>query len=585
MIRLILSLGLLCSFIHASVIKNVEVMELTNKDTKIEDVMGSKEFKRTKLPFIRHSSKSYIMRLTFDKKALGDASYSIELENEFNVISLQKDIPFINIYKNKVFNLSSDNFIQTLYLKVHNIEQYVNFDVGVYETNDYAAKELLLSKLFGVAYGIIFAAFLYYFALYLFNREKTYIYYSLTQLSMLAILLFISYKELENDQLFMDLIFFFFFLFSNLFTKSFLNTKVNTPRVNFILTVTIYIYIADLLGGWMTDVHFFEDNFPLSFLLIFYLIAGVLVYKQGHKPALFYLIGWGVVIFTFLFVESQFYFTEEPIFIKPLYIIHITTPLESLILAFALSYKMKILEEEKEQQQQFLTHQSKLASMGEMIGNIAHQWRQPLTHLSYIMMNLKTAFEKEKLTKEYFENKTKEATEQLEFMSHTITDFSDFFKVSKKKEEFSLNHCLEEVVNLLSASFKSHEIEVKLNMQSEFFIHSFKGELLQVFFNILNNAKDEFVKNKIKSATININVIEERKRLYVKFLDNAGGIPSSIAQKVFEPYFTTKEKGLGIGLYMSKMIIEKNIGGKLSLESFDHQAEFVVELPYEKQIN
>ncbi|WP_164091353.1 sensor histidine kinase [Poseidonibacter lekithochrous] len=570
---------LFISFLDASIIKKVEVFESTDRSLSVEDIKESKKFKRTKLPFIRASSNIFFLRVTFDKSKLDDELYSVELDTEFNNISVEKDIKYLDIYKNKVLDQSLDSFTETIYIKLNNIDDYVNFNISISESNDYAFKQILLSKFFGVAYGIVFAAFLYYIAFFIFNREKTYIYYALTQLSMLGILLFLSYREIENDRFYMDIIFFSFYLFSNLFTKSFLNTKVNTPIIDKILTYSIFLYTLDMLSGWIFNFYFMADTMPLSTLLIVYLIAGYVVYNQGYKPALFYLISWSIMVFSFLFIEFQFYFTTQELFIKPNYIIHVIAPLESLILAFALSYKMKILEEEKLQQQEFLTHQSKLASMGEMIGNIAHQWRQPLTHLSYIMMNLKTAFERDKLTSEYFDKKSIEAKNQLEFMSHTIDDFRDFFKVSKEKELFSLKIAIDEVINLLSASLNSYKIEVKFEYKNDIEIKSLRGELLQVIFNILNNAKDEFIRKDTSNPIINIHLYKEKKNILIEISDNAGGIKNEILQKVFEPYFTTKDKGLGIGLYMSKMIIEKNIAGKLNVSNIEEGALFSIKIP------
>lgn len=579
MFRVFIYVFLFISFLDASIIKKVEVFESTDRSLSVEDIKESKEFKRTKLPFIRASSNIFFLKVIFDKSKLEDKLYSIELDTEFNNISVEKDIKYINIYKNKVLDQSLDNFTETIYIKLNNEDDYVNFNIGIYESEEYAFKQIMLSKFFGIAYGIVFAAFLYYIAFFIFNRERTYIYYALTQLSMLGILLFLAYREIENDRFYMDIIFLSFYLFSNLFTKSFLNTKVNTPKLDKILTFSIFLYILDVLSGWLIGFYFIADTMPLSILLVVYLIAGYVVYNQGYKPALFYLISWSIMIFSFLFVEFQFYFTTKELLIKPNYIIHIIAPLESLILAFALSYKMKILEEEKLQQQEFLTHQSKLASMGEMIGNIAHQWRQPLTHLSYIMMNLKTAFEKDRLTSDYFDKKSNEAKNQLEFMSHTIDDFRDFFKVSKEKELFSLKIAIDEVINLLSASLNSYKIEVKFEYEKDIDIKSFRGELLQVIFNILNNAKDEFIRKDTSNPIINIHLYKEKKNILIEISDNAGGIKNEIIKKVFEPYFTTKDKGLGIGLYMSKMIIDKNIGGKLDVSNIEEGALFSIKIP------
>jgi signal transduction histidine kinase len=276
-------------------------------------------------------------------------------------------------------------------------------------------------------------------------------------------------------------------------------------------------------------------------------------------------------IFVFLSQSSFSDYNEN-------YMLHIGIPLESLLFSFAIGFKMRQTELEKQQNETILINKSKLASMGEMIGNIAHQWRQPLTHLSYIIMNLKAAYENDKLDKKYLEKKTDEANKQIEFMSHTIDDFRNFFKISKQKEEFSLIECINESINLLNESFKSLDIKLNFNYTENFRIRTYKGEFAQVIFNLLNNAKDEFIKQEIKDAKIIINIIKKEENILIEIIDNAGGISEKIIKKIFEPYFTTKEKGLGIGLYMSKVIIEKNIGGKLEVENTINGAKFIIYL-------
>lgn len=161
-------------------------------------------------------------------------------------------------------------------------------------------------------------------------------------------------------------------------------------------------------------------------------------------------------------------------------------------------------------------------------------------------------------------------------MSHTIDDFRNFFKISKQKEEFSLIECINESINLLNESFKSLDIKLNFNYTENFRIRTYKGEFAQVIFNLLNNAKDEFIKQEIKDAKIIINIIKKEENILIEIIDNAGGISEKIIKKIFEPYFTTKEKGLGIGLYMSKVIIEKNIGGKLEVKNTMNGAKFII---------
>ncbi len=242
------------------------------------------------------------------------------------------------------------------------------------------------------------------------------------------------------------------------------------------------------------------------------------------------------------------------------------------LILFTLSYR-KLQRSQK--QLQHLTYQSKLASMGEMIGNIAHQWRQPLTHISYILMNIKTAYEKDKLSPQYFEKKTKLANAQIKYLSNTIDDFRDFFKNTNQKEEFDLSEAIKEVSNLLKGSFKAHQINVEFDLDENIQVKAYRGEFLQVLFNIFNNAKDEFIKKDIENPILNIKTSIKKEKIKIEIKDNAGGIKKELLEKIFEPYFTTKDKGLGIGLYMSKIIIEKS-DGKLEVQNIKSGASFII---------
>ena len=241
---------------------------------------------------------------------------------------------------------------------------------------------------------------------------------------------------------------------------------------------------------------------------------------------------------------------------------------------FTLFYR-KLIASQK--QLQNLTYQSKLASMGEMISNIAHQWRQPLTHLSYLLMNLKTAYAKDKLTAEYFDKKTNMANAQITYLSNTIDDFRDFFKNTNAKESFNLSDSINEVINLLKDSFNHHYIHIESNLDDNILVKAYRGEFLQVVFNILNNAKDEFLKKEISNPKIIIKTYSTKNDIRIEISDNAGGIKEDQIEKVFEPYFTTKDKGLGIGLYMSKIIVEKS-EGKLEAKNIKSGALFTIKL-------
>ena len=235
-------------------------------------------------------------------------------------------------------------------------------------------------------------------------------------------------------------------------------------------------------------------------------------------------------------------------------------------------------QKEANEKERILAHQSKLASMGEMIGNIAHQWRQPLTELSTILINMELYFERDKLTKERFKNKTEEANTQILFMSKTIDDFRDFFASKKKKERFEISNIINKVTNLMAASLKNNNILLAVEIKDDFEICGFPNEIAQALLNIVSNAKDILLEKSIVDAKISINILSENSKKIITVSDNAGGIEVSPIEKIFEPYFSTKhaKSGTGIGLYMTKTIIEKNNNGKIKIENSQKGAIFTI---------
>ncbi|WP_024787003.1 sensor histidine kinase [Lebetimonas sp. JH369] len=225
--------------------------------------------------------------------------------------------------------------------------------------------------------------------------------------------------------------------------------------------------------------------------------------------------------------------------------------------------------------EQLLMQQSKLAALGEMLGNIAHQWRHPLTHLSLLVQNIEIAYKKNKIDEKYIQNFKNKAIKQIEYMSKTIDDFRNFFKEDKEKKEFNINESVKEVLFLLEGRLKNHNIDVELIEKKEKNIIGFKNEFLQVIMNIINNAVDVLNERNIKNKKIWIKIDDN-----LEIEDNAGGIRKDIFDKIFEPYFTTKfqSQGTGIGLYMSKIIITKHFNGNLNPYNSNNGAVFVIKI-------
>ncbi len=249
-----------------------------------------------------------------------------------------------------------------------------------------------------------------------------------------------------------------------------------------------------------------------------------------------------------------------------------------------IDHRLKIqkkADEEKSKNEQLLMQQSKLAMLGEMIGNIAHQWRQPLMQLSAILMYLDAYNEKGKLTPQKFTRKLDEGNLIIDFMSKTIEDFRNYYKPEKQKEKFLLRDCINSALFIVNSSLKSSGINIVTNYSSNTIeLESFKNEFSQALLNIITNAKDILIQREIKDAKISIDVKEESNRVIISVEDNAGGVEKEILDKIFDPYFTTKHKsqGTGIGLYMTKMIIENNMEGTISVENSLNGARFIIVL-------
>lgn len=232
------------------------------------------------------------------------------------------------------------------------------------------------------------------------------------------------------------------------------------------------------------------------------------------------------------------------------------------------------------EQEELLIQQSKLASMGEMIGNIAHQWRQPISQISAILLNIQARQEFDQCSKEYFDKKVEDANKLTNYMSKTISDFQNFFKPDSIKTLFSIKEACKEALFIVEASLKYHGVNIHFEENEDSQIQGYKNEYSQAILNILNNARDVLLERKVNNPKIKITIKNGKTYGLVKIEDNAGGVSEDIRKKIFEPYFTTKHKskGTGIGLYMSKTIIENNMNGFINIKNTDNGACFTIKV-------
>jgi PAS domain S-box-containing protein len=234
--------------------------------------------------------------------------------------------------------------------------------------------------------------------------------------------------------------------------------------------------------------------------------------------------------------------------------------------------------EQLRQKERMLLQQNRLAAMGEMINNIAHQWRQPLNVLGLMLQQMQLFYEMDSFSAEYLSTSVAKSMGLINHMSQTIDDFRGFFKPDKEKVAFAVHEVVARTVSLIEDGFKYQQIGIGLHASAQPEIFGFPNEYSQVLLNILMNARDALLERRPEAPLVTLTISREDGKAVVTITDNAGGIPEEILEKVFEPYFTTKgpDKGTGVGLFMSKIIIENNMGGSLTVRNSAQGAEFKV---------
>jgi len=249
-----------------------------------------------------------------------------------------------------------------------------------------------------------------------------------------------------------------------------------------------------------------------------------------------------------------------------------------------LKKQVEIEVAKRSEQHEVMCHQSRLAAMGEMIDSIAHQWRQPLNSLGIIIQGLRHISTQKDIDVKFLKEIEVEIMEKVNYMSQTIDDFSMFFRISKQKEKFDVLKSIQDAIRLIDIQLKNNNIVFDINVDDNLDLNvlGFVNEFRQVVLNMIHNAMMAIVTSNQKSGKIEILIKSNRKNLHIEISDNGGGISKENMPKIFNPYFTTKDKGRGIGLYMSKVIIENHMDGLLAVKNKKDGAQFTIMLPQGK---
>lgn len=236
-----------------------------------------------------------------------------------------------------------------------------------------------------------------------------------------------------------------------------------------------------------------------------------------------------------------------------------------------------------EEQQVKLIHKSKMASLGEMIGHIAHQWRQPLSTISISASGLKLKNELKTIEENDIPLYCDSIVKNVNYLSETINTFRNFLKEQKEQKEVVIQERVDMALDIVANTLKDNNIELvkKINYDKPIYKNIILGELSQVIINIITNAKDALIDRQIESPYIKIDLFTNEQNIIITIEDNAGGIPNDIKENIFEPYFTTKHEslGTGLGLYMSYNIITKSLNGNIYAKNTDNGAKFIISFP------
>ncbi|WP_323587097.1 HAMP domain-containing sensor histidine kinase [Aliarcobacter butzleri] len=423
---------------------------------------------------------------------------------------------------------------------------------------------------YGITFGILIMTIAYTLVRYIYSKEIFYISYCFMQI--FSLIYIVAYSKIYQisywvQEFSLVLASIFAVIFAvNYYEGKFLpkvsNYKeliLNTFLLNVVILTAFYHYIL-------------FEYLPYTIIYAILFISIIFNLKQGFKPTLIYVIGWSI----FCIVLFIFDFKNRYIGLGYFDLVLVVFALEAMLFTISIAYKYNDLKKQNKEFEKMILQQSKFVKSGEMIANITHQFRQPLNNISYILINLKKRFESEKLDKIFFDKKVNQANEQVSFLSKTIDDFKEFYLQEKEKDDFLVKDSIQNALTILNPDLQKDSINLNLKFETfeDIKIFGVKNELSQVILSLVSNSIDA-LKNR-HNPKISINVVSSSAEVIIEILDNAGGIKAKNLKKIFEPYFSTKEEGTGIGLYLSKIIIEESFGGKLQVQNIKDGAKFSI---------
>jgi two-component system, sensor histidine kinase LadS len=585
---------------------NIGFIKDTNNSININNIQESKFTTVANMHSFGNTPDTVWLKLEI--KNISDIKREIFIHNDFAYFSKEitiyeyknKKLIDQNIYK--IFDDKQDNKLigsvlvyklklekqttKTLYMKI------IPTVTHMYELNIYDEKahlEALINK--GLTSNTIIITLLslafYNIFLYFFVRKKELVFYSLYLINASIGLSYMYGSIFHNLGIYGEEVYWINITailvsaFLALFVKSIFNFKKENKLLHNLLNSIIYIASIDVLIALFIDlqlsIHLVAIVFFYSFVVIYF--VGYTLYKQKHPLVSIFLTAYTIYIIGFAITILSFN-GVIPISTYTFHASGISLVIEALLFSYLIYYHIKLLENRFLEQQNILILKNQKAQMGDMIEVITHQWKQPLSTIGSIIMVLQYKIkDKIEISSDYLDSKLTQANENIYYLSETIDDFKNFFNSTKIKTECDLNKLIQKAISLSRDTILANEITIKDDLKFTKEVSLFENELLHIVLNIIQNSKEAFRDNKIDSKNIKMIKIIGRTQddmTYIDIIDNAGGISEENLPYIFHENYTTKEKekGTGLGLYLSKVIIEDHMNGSIEVQNIGEGTMF-----------
>jgi signal transduction histidine kinase len=473
----------------------------------------------------------------------------------------------------------------TYLLEIKNTSpHYTAFALG--NANEINQDWKMIYFLMAGAVAIAISFIIYNIFIFIFTKDKLYLFYCLYIFGFLGLnfiglgyVPMVSFLDVGQADVYFALSVTLKIIGLTFFAILYLQLKEKHQKVAYFMIILMSINaLLSILYIYDIGKNFYALSVQL--MIITSIFAGITSYIHGYKPAVFYLTATGVgnalfIGFMFMNQGNGLKYT-----ILTLNLSNFAMIWDVVMFSLAMAYRIKLMQEEKIKNEQMLLLQSRQVAIGEFASNVAHQWRQPLTHLSALVAQLKVKlmFDR-KVEIDELESFIASSSKTIDHLSSTIDVFQSFYQEDETKQTFSIATQLKRCIEFTKESFEHNAIKVDLTIIQDCYIKGDPNLFSQVILNLLSNAKDALIQSNQEKKIVILSLDTKKDCIFITIEDNGGGIQLKPIEKIFEPYATTKGlNGMGIGLFIVKNIIEQKFGGKINANNTKNGASFVIKL-------